>query len=354
MVPPGPRIPTLDGWRGVAVILVLSAHAQAGLWRHTWRYLPWLDTGKHGVTIFFVLSGYLITTLLRREGERVSLRQFYLRRFLRLMPVALAYLVAVWLLGSLVHQKTIGSDALACLTFVRNYIPFETPTNAMTSHFWSLSIEEQFYLAWPLTLVLLRRRAMLVAVAGALGVAAYRWLHWTLEPSTRSELRMDALLIGCVLALALEYDWLRQAMTRYAAPLAAGAAAVPLWEMAHYTDLLPMTESVAIAVLLGATSLRPEMALGRVLELGPLRGLGVVSYSVYVWQELFLIPHWGPMGWVPLPLVVYVSYAWIERPFRKLGRGSAVGTGVSADRPPVYVLRGHEEQKLREADSLPE
>ena len=142
------RIPTLDGWRGIAVLLVLVGHFSG---RVNTGELGWLTLiGLHGVAIFFVLSGFLITTILQREFEatgRVDLRRFYLRRFFRLMPCAWCYLLAILGPPGLLMRTIVpGRDLLSCVFFWRNYYHDSAFADAFTSHFWSLAIEEQFYL----------------------------------------------------------------------------------------------------------------------------------------------------------------------------------------------------------------
>src|ERR1700731_4102388 len=131
------RIPTLDGWRGVAILLVLIGHFMPRTYFSLVRTI-----GGHGVSVFFVLSGFLITSRLLDEQERngrINLLRFYLRRIFRLMPCAWTFLLVVWTLG-IVKPGEIES----CLFFFRNYVAFGP--SGPTVHFWSLSIEEQFYL----------------------------------------------------------------------------------------------------------------------------------------------------------------------------------------------------------------
>src|SRR5260370_34046992 len=117
------RIPTLDGWRGIAILMVTVAHAQEGLFNgHAYHDLAWLIIGLHGVAIFFVLSGYLITTRLL-SADSIDLKAFYVRRFFRLMPTAWAYLACIGLLAWIMHVDFIGSDAVACIFFFRNIWP---------------------------------------------------------------------------------------------------------------------------------------------------------------------------------------------------------------------------------------
>lgn len=322
------RIPTLDGWRGIAIILVIWDHFQRSFFGDVYHQIPWLGAGKHGVTIFFVLSGYLITSLLLTE-DKINLRAFYVRRFFRLMPCAWTYLITVAVVGVLVNQKLIGIDALAALLCVRNYFGayhsgafYMNP--AFTAHFWSLSIEEQFYMAWPAVLLIAgRKRALWLALAAIAGVATFRFYNWqaysTLEFGVRTEVRIDALLVGCVAALLLQFvplrEWLRarsQLMFWSATPVAA-------WCMYRYHTLIPLQESVAFAMLMVATSLNPTTLVARILEWKHLKIVGTISYSLYIWQEIFLQPNWIQLGACLLPLAALVSYILIERPFIKIG-----------------------------------
>ena len=159
------RIPTLYGWRGIAIALVLAEHFSPR--RDSHAYFSWLYMlGQHGVTVFFVLSGFLITSKLLAESQatgRISLFRFYLRRFFRLAPCSWCYLLVVAL--CLGHLNLLWPHELrACLFFYRNY--FGGNVISPTAHFWSLSLEEQFYVAWPPLLLAagqLRARWLLIA-----------------------------------------------------------------------------------------------------------------------------------------------------------------------------------------------
>jgi len=330
------RIPTLDGWRGFAILLVLASHVQAGLTGHVWRF-NWMDVGKHGVTIFFVLSGFLITSRIL-DDPSFRLATFYRRRFFRLAPVALLYLAVIVLLRIILHARPIATDLWSCLFLFRNYVA-ENPSNALTSHFWSLSIEEQFYLFWPSVLVLFGRRLSL-RVAGVIvaGIALFRLQHWDayLAKSLRTEVRMDALLVGCALALLMRNTKVRQCFLRYNTLAILFAASVFLLCVYRFQVLMPLQESLAIAVLLGCTSAQPGNRLSRILEARPLKFLGVISYSLYLWQELFLVPHWGkalaPFMFALLFVTAYLSYELIERPCIAFGRRRKNVPSAYADR----------------------
>ena len=276
------RIPTLDGWRGIAILLVICDHWGS---RHT--------IGRYGVALFFVLSGYLISTRLTAEPD---LNTFYVRRMLRLWPVAWAYLFVLAIAGSLTR-----ADGLSCLFFYRNFLS----NDSLTSHFWSLSVEEQFYLLWPAILVAGGRLSLLFALAGIVGFGfGVMWPY-------------AGLLVGCVLAFAVEWDVVRSIVLKWHQYLFPASAIGFVFCSIHYTRMVPLIGLVCIASMLACTSLNNY----RWLEWKPLSVIGVYSYSIYVWQE----PLRG-LGWVGLslvPVVAYASYRFIEQPMRRLGRVSS-------------------------------
>src|SRR5438094_9463231 len=162
------RIPSLDGWRAVAVLLVLCV--QAKRYVHDSPLFTGLlgKCGFIGVQVFFVISGFLLTTLLLREKDRtggVSLRQFYYRRMLRILLAYALYLLVLLVLQNhgLTYSPVNGRQWAAALTYTVNFLPGTIPGEI--SHLWSLSVEEHFYLLWP----------VLLAVCG---LAASRRLAW--------------------------------------------------------------------------------------------------------------------------------------------------------------------------------
>ena len=278
------RIPTLDGWRGIAILLVIATHFQSGIIGHPIVGLPWMNLGQHGVGIFFVLSGYLITTQLLQD-EKINLKRFYLRRFFRLMPCAWTYLLFVEILALILGTHLIGKDAWSCLFFFRNYYPaLETGSNTLTGHFWSLSLEEQFYLVWPSLLVIVRRRwALPLASAGVTSCTIFRLFHWQQYETAllylRTEVRADALLVGCILALLLERRAIKEWIERYG-KFAFWLCIPPLaWDVYHYQLLIPLSESILFAIMIACTSQNPNSAPSRVLEWQHLKFTGLMSYS---------------------------------------------------------------------------
>ena len=319
------RVPTLDGWRGIAILLVLVTHYQEAFVQHPFARFRWMDLGKHGVTIFLVLSGYLITSRLLEE-KKINLRHFYLRRSLRLMPNAWTYLLFIGALSLVTRAQIVGRDALACVFFFRNYYSVvQTSANTLTGHFWSLSLEEQFYLVWPPLLALAGRRWGLgLAAAGAAACAAFRFFHWSQYDgapiSVHSEVRADALFVGCALALLLEYDSIRAWFAQHGKKIFWICVAPLVMEIYLYRDLIPLTESMLIAAMIASTSLSPTQLPATVLEWQHLKLTGMISYSIYVWQGVFLRPHWGHFGFLLLGASALGSWMFIEQPCIRLGR----------------------------------
>jgi peptidoglycan/LPS O-acetylase OafA/YrhL len=316
------RIPTLDGWRGIAIAMVIFDHAQATLIRGYLR--PWTQTGNHGVTVFFVLSGFLITTNLLESP--INLRRFYLRRFFRLMPVAWLYVFAVWGFGLMGNQHWFSfSEIASCLFFYRNF--FGPGSTLFVAHFWSLSLEEQFYIVWPSLLLLAGiRNAKWLAVGGALACATYRLMNWGhydhIWLSFETQVRADALLVGCLTALLLKNQTFRSTATRWSKVWAFPALAVFLFCIYCFHWLPPLTECVAIAGVISASVLHSQSIFARLLSFPALAWLGTVSYSVYVWQQFFFVYRGETLSIVMMclmPLFALCSYYLIERPYTRFG-----------------------------------
>ncbi len=318
------RIPTLDGWRGIAILLVLFDHVRTAL--RGYSASPWVQTGQHGVTLFFVLSGFLITsTLLNRP---IDLKSFYIRRAFRLMPVAWAYLGLLLLVNLRVHVVSV-SAVVSSLFFYRNFVL--TPFGSDTWHFWSLSVEEQFYLVWPIVLLLAGARRSRWIAAGAIGACAlYRfafWGHYNQEYfHCHTQVRADAPLAGCLMALCLGHPGLRARIAKWSAILALPALCVFVYCIGKFNLLPPLAESISIVVLLTASVLHPGSFFAKPLNWRWLAKLGIISYSIYVWQELFMLTaaNEGTLGkllllGVALPVLVLGSYYYLERSLTRLG-----------------------------------
>ncbi len=297
---------------------MLFDHGQDSLLHHYLR--PWAQTGQHGVLIFFVLSGYLITSNLLKGP--IDLKRFYIRRFFRLMPAAWTFLATLLLIDLAFGARlTHWGDIVACVFFFRNFYP-QTLGN-VDGHFWSLSIEEQFYLVWPAVLLFAGfRRSRWVAAAGILGCGVYRWIFWerysTGTISWYTQFHVDALLAGCLMALLLDDPRNREWITRWSRRLAIPALLVLLYCIARVSGLSLMLESPAVAFLIVGSVLYSQSVPVRLLSLRPLAFLGLISYSVYLWQELFM----GFDSIIACCLILPValgSYLLIERPLTRFG-----------------------------------
>ncbi len=329
------RLSGLDGLRALSVSWVLLIHSAHLPGFPTW---PWLrhaaGNGGNGVLIFFVISGYLITWLLLREESangRFSLRLFYFRRALRILPPAFAYLLGLALLG-----MVRPGEIFECVFFVRNLGVFTDGTHSLTGHFWSLSVEEQFYLIWPFLLWWLPTRWRIPVTAG-LCLAAPVWRQvnmWTFGGDhlnwARLDFRYDYLLFGVLLALVQRAPsfrpWLDWVVRRGTLGMGIGVGSLGILWLGNLplpgfaVALVPTFVSALIAyVILILVEERSALA-NRCFSLRPCVWLGRLSYSLYLWHELFCfqttwpsIRHWGLA--IALSLLAAISsYYLIEIP----------------------------------------
>jgi peptidoglycan/LPS O-acetylase OafA/YrhL len=355
-----PYVPALDGIRALAVAAVVVYHANP----------EWLPGGFLGVDVFFVLSGYLITSLLlaewRRRG-RIALRGFWLRRARRLLP-GLYLLLAATLTYSAVRQPgeltSLRGDVAAAFSYVTNWYLilhhqsyFETfGSPPMLRHLWSLAVEEQFYLAWPVVccLGLLRRRhAALLVLAGATATAILCGaLYDPGSDASRVYYGTDThsvgLLVGAALALYLgaRGGEVRRATRAHATLLCSAAAGAGLGALAACSLLLDDQRpflyrggfalvAVASAGLIAAIVHPEGRLIARWFGCAPLRWVGLRSYSIYLWHWPVLValsPHGNPVeaspqlvvGEVAVTLLLSaVSYRWVEKPVRSGALGRA-------------------------------
>jgi peptidoglycan/LPS O-acetylase OafA/YrhL len=352
-----PRLPTLDGWRAFAVVAVLWHHATMSTYSTEGAFIPSVGRlGAFGVDIFFGLSGILITSLFLHEWRAtgaISLKAFYTRRVFRIFPVYFLLLGVVAVAGLSRGPREI----VACSLFLRNYLS----GGWFTAHLWSLSVEEHFYLIWPAILVLGGiGRARAIGAWLAIAVGFWRILEPNLDlpfPTSlyRTDLRLDALLWGAVTAFTLHDPKLREKLRKeLGAWPTLVMAAVVLFCFVYYSNLTSMFPAVMIPLILAATLLHPEWIISRVLELRPIAWVGRISYSLYIWQQLFMVPGWEhtthfwaqwPWNLALIP-VACASYYLIERPLIRIGarvarkvkeRASQANLGLSREAAPASV-----------------
>jgi peptidoglycan/LPS O-acetylase OafA/YrhL len=345
------RVAALDGVRGIAIAAVVGLHAFA-----------WPVNGVRGVDIFFVLSGFLITTLLMNEWDAngsVRFRAFYARRARRLLP-ALALTIVGYMAVAVITDHHIRQAAVASLvagTYTTNLIGFTSHPNlgGPLSHTWSLAAEEQFYLVWPVVLFLVfrgrRRPAICLLLAAIAAVAVEQRVlpgmttnmtQWRLTgaPDTRS----TGLAMGCLCALCVpELSRLpasARSAGRLVVPLALAMVALGLF--AGGFDFYRMGGltffCVAVAALLVNATTETSLT-ARVLSLAPLVWLGRISYSLYLYHFPILIAFGAPANRslsrrvlaIELSvLAAFLSFRYVEQPILRRGRSR-----VPSPAPPV-------------------
>ena len=320
------QLPSVDGVRAIAILFVLLGHLAGD--RNSYGFQPIL-VALLGVRIFFVLSGFLITYLLLQEQERtgnVSLRKFYLRRILRTFPAFYFFLVVVSILrAARVFHFPWGNIAIAG-SFLGDFLA----TDWNLAHFWSLAVEEQFYLVWPGLLVWVgKRHALRIALAAMvlLPVLSGVFSRWHLPQFGLLLISLNAVATGCALAAARPQlhrnpGYLRFLQSRW------------LWVLPVPTVLLSCWQGHGAVLLFGLTALLVAVLIDRAITVpgvfkqcfnwGPIAYVGTLSYSLYIWQQLFLNP-WDrrPFTTFPLNLLLtavcaLVSFYAVERPFRLL------------------------------------
>ena len=355
--PPRPqseRIVGLDGLRGVSILLVLFGHAAATFPpdNRLEGVIPYLNYSSLGVTTFFIISGFLITFLLRKEWEKsgtIRLRAFYARRVLRIFPAFYTFIITVTLLRAFGYIYTTYADISMAGLFLTNYKRlFTLPTNDhswFVGHCWSLSLEEQFYLLWPATILVLGiRRAPHVAVLIVLTAPIIRVATYFTWPDARGLLGMmlhtgaDPIMIGCSVALLQgrpRFDAILNRFSSWCWPLFAGLflfVLIPWVTMQfheHYYYLYMLTvgttlRALAVVFIMLWVIQHPTSLLGRVLSFSILRYIGILSYSLYLWQQLFLTTKnssWSgafPVNLVACFVAAGLSYWLIESPFLRL------------------------------------
>ena len=308
------RRPALDGLRGVAILLVVACHAGRGL----------TGAGIEGVMVFFVLSGFLITSLLLEEHAHspISLRAFYLRRARRLFPALAVVVVLVLVLGLWLETGVGGGDLVSIVFYVSNWYQVGHPTINALSQTWSLAIEEQFYLVWPVVLIAAmrggRRRLQRVAVMGAAG--SFLLMAWGVASGhevalARLDVGAPALMTGCALAA-----WMHSREEGGGSNLLATLgllALVPLaiaWPGWGARLALQIVTPMATAVVIWSSVQRVEV---RLLCTRWLRWVGQRSYAIYLWHfPILWIGERYFRGALPVAVEVMCAFALAELSWR--------------------------------------
>ena len=313
------RIPSLDGLRAISITFVVLGHLEK--WKHISLRVP-KPYGALGVHIFFVISGFLITKLLLREHEHtatINLRDFYIRRAYRILPAAIVYLLTVTILFW--HQVR-WYDIAAAAFYVAN---MQTSLPWMLGHLWSLSIEEQFYLLWPFALKtwFRRRTAVLIGVFVFTPVFLMTLYAFHARGGIVNSLPVyaDGLAIGCLLAIFSPRiptipGYVATFMTAAVLFIPFFAANTPSKTLFQLFILQPLLQVSMAGVILHVIQV-PY----RFLNWAPVVWLGKISYSLYLWQEVFCSNPSSKLGYSLALLAVgaaCLSYYFVEQPMLRL------------------------------------
>lgn len=353
----GSAIPSLDGLRAVAVSLVFLAHS--GLE----NFIP----GGLGVTIFFVLSGFLITTLMRTEYDHsgaIRFRVFYLRRLLRLMPPLLIVVVATWLLSALAiidgHFTLAGLSA--AVFYFGNYFLIAHDFHGVPAGLgviWSLAIEEHYYLVYPPLAALLLRigsAAVSVTTLSLLCAAVLAWRYWLVFHGgtdaylvMATDTRIDAILVGCFMALLFNpwldrvpavkprNDWLAAAL----------CIALLIGTLVYRDPVFRLTarftlQSLAVAPLIYLAVARAKQRPYRWLGARPLVYLGTISYTIYLSHHVILLAvakHWPQLHWAWVSIVAALLTLAVAGPMRRWVEGPCTRLRQRLHRPAPAAVR---------------
>jgi peptidoglycan/LPS O-acetylase OafA/YrhL len=324
-------LPGLDGLRAICIVFVLVSHLAGTAHFPLPHNLSTSRLGEFGVRVFFVISGFLITSILLAELRRkddISLGRFYFRRTLRLLPAAYFFIFVIAILAMQHVMSLERWDLTFAATYTMNYHPV---SGWPVGHLWSLAIEEQFYILWPailLTLGALRSSRFLIGLlflapllrlASPYVAPAFSFLIWS-----------DALATGCLLALLRE----NLAANVHYSRLLASRWFVLVPTVAMIANFVPSAKlnwlvcgtvmNLAIAISVDWAMRNSHTAVGRFLNWPAISFLGVFSYSCYLWQQLFLNREsTSPYCAFPLNLFLAIaaalaSYLVVEAPILRL------------------------------------
>lgn len=315
--------------------------------------------GKVGVRVFFVISGFLITKLLLEEArrhDRVSVRAFYVRRAFRILPAFVVYLAVLVGLRRLGWVEIAADDLWHAVTYTTN---FDVDRSWLVSHIWSLSVEEHYYLVWPIVFALARGRGpFYVALATTVASPLSRYAVFALFPERLDALVWqatpcvaDSIATGCLLAYARDpiargtVGRAASLLDRFFSITRRSALTYGLLVPAFFTYLLETRptiwtlfavsfSNVAFAAVIDRVVTDRTDWVGRLLVTRPIERVGVLSYSLYLWQQLFLrqtvveSPIWATLCAFPINLLLafalaYASFSLVERRALRLRPRSA-------------------------------
>lgn len=366
-------IPGLDGLRAISILLVMLSHSG----------LQALVPGVFGVTVFFFISGFLITTLLLREQERhgrIALGQFYIRRLLRLYPPLIVFVAVSAIAWTLAGHSVDWRGVVAALAYLANYASIFAPETmaGLGGQLWSLAVEEHFYAFYPLLMIALFPRRLLVLpvllslCAVALGIRTYVALAYpdiaTAYNGMATETRIDAILFGAATAILCNRKG-EAFIERWSHPvwvglgLAAIIVSLLIRDVFFRETLRYTVQEIALVPLVLGATVSSRYGFGqKILNSWPMVQTGKLSYSLYLWHLAgfalgeALIPGAGwsfvlamLLGWAVTFLLAACSYRFVEMPFFAMRRH--FGSNVRGEAPAI-VTDGYSGPERRKTPRL--
>jgi peptidoglycan/LPS O-acetylase OafA/YrhL len=338
-----PKLPSLDGLRAISIILVIISHL---FFNST--FADNTAFGYIGVEIFFVISGFLITTLLLKEKtlkNKISLRDFYIRRALRILPVALLFLTVLFILNQVFILKISNVSFLTAVLFVKN-IPVPSGSDWYTGHFWTLAVEEQFYLIFPFLISYLsikRYKQIIILLIVTFPIISFCFYNNIgVFYSVRSIHLISLLFVnlfgngtgliltGSLLSVLMFENsrvtkWLENSGRGYSIIFIIIAFVI---RMPFFNLYFPFFSDTVFGFFIGfiiILNLKEKSVLYKILNLKLFVQIGILSYSLYIWQQIFT--HYQPWGKsfmyadskilnsLSLIIVAYLSYWFFEKKF---------------------------------------
>ncbi|MFL9481553.1 acyltransferase family protein [Chitinophagaceae bacterium LWZ2-11] len=339
-------LPSLDGFRAISIFIVLISHLNSR-WQN--QFLIDFCKGKLGVYIFFVISGFLITTLLLKEKistGNISLKKFYIRRFLRILPVAYLYIAVVILLNYIFNFNIPVLSLLMALLFLQNvYLP--NGNDFFVNHYWSLSVEEQFYFIFPSILKKSTKTYIYFIFSALIAIIIIKnisFLPYHKDGSMNSKIigifyflfihfcgiisQLDGIVIGSLLAI-LTFKGLIPVHFLIKHKVIISILLLPLIVLVHGVFLLnspynTIFSSILIAILIISNITKSNDVVFKFLNNQIVIFLGKLSYSLYIWQQIFTLANarseklpWynSPWNLIGLFATACVSYFLYEKKF---------------------------------------
>lgn len=339
------EIPSLNGWRAIAVILVILGHLKVMLFPEQiiYKILDNFVYPEFGVRIFFVLSGFLITTLLIKERKkvgRINMLNFFIRRFLRIVPALWLYLATIAVLNPIFNFELTFSHFLGPLLYLNNFNLF--PRSWILGHTWSLAVEEQFYLIWPFVFYLFKNLLFvclffIVYTPIVITIVYFKpqLSQLLLEPFLQPA---AAIFTGAGLAIIWSKNFyninIRNYLKDYFSLLSAFAILI-IYILKHYglfgQILYPGGDTILnliVAYLIVFSIVKKQSIVYTILNKKVMVNIGLLSYSLYLWQQAFIIPagaftNWSryfffPFNILTIAVVAYFSHHYFEKPFLKV------------------------------------